>query len=138
WARIPSWEWLRAGVDGSRSRTVVSAMRVAGRLDECADLPLELAHRRMRALPGVGVWTVAEVAQRDLGDAGSPRFGDYHVAADVTLALDGAVGDDARMAELLKPYAGQRYRAQRVIQAASPRPRRGPRRGLPEHLPSRF
>lgn len=139
WARIPSWEWTRAGVDGGRSRTVVGAMRVAGRLDECADLPLEAARARLRSLPGIGVWTAAEVAQRALGDADSPSFGDYHVARDVTLALDGEVGDDARMAELLEPYEGQRYRAQRVITlAAGQRPRRGPRRSLPTHLPTRF
>ncbi|MDN5716627.1 MAG: DNA-3-methyladenine glycosylase 2 family protein [Janibacter sp.] len=139
WALIPSWAWLRAGVDGARSRVIVRAMRVAGRLDECADLSLDQAHRRMRALPGIGVWTAAEVAQRALGDPDSPSFGDYHVAKDVTLALDGEVGDDARMAELLEPYAGQRYRAQRIIQAtAGHRPRRGPRRSLPTHLPTRF
>ena len=139
WARIPSWAWLRAGVDGARSRVVVRAMRVAGRLDECADLSLEQAHSRMRSLPGIGVWTAAEVAPRALGDPDSPSFGDYHVAKDVTLALDGVVGDDARMAELLEPYAGQRYRAQAVITAtAGHRPRRGPRRSLPTHLPTRF
>lgn len=139
WARIPSWAWTRAGVDGGRSRAVVGAMRVAGRVDECAELPLETARSRLRSLPGIGVWTAAEVAQRALGDADSPSFGDYHVARDVTLALDGTVGDDARMAELLEPYAGQRYRAQRVITlAAGHRPRRGPRRSLPTHLPTRF
>lgn len=139
WAGIPSWAWLRAGVDGARSRVVVRAMRVAGRLDQCADLTLAQAHSRMRSLPGVGVWTAAEVAQRALGDADSPSFGDYHVAKDVTLALDGHVGDDERMAELLEPYAGQRYRAQRIITAtAGHRPRRGPRRSLPTHLPTRF
>lgn len=138
WARIPSWSWTRAGVDGSRSRTVVGAMRVAGRLDECADLPLADAHARMRSLPGVGVWTAAEVAQRALGDSDSPSFGDYHVAGIVTLALDGAVGDDARMAELLEPYTDQRYRAQRIITLSAPRARRGPRRSLPGHLPTRF
>lgn len=139
WAQIPSWAWLRAGVDGARSRVIVRAMRVAGRLDECADLTLEQAHTRMRSLPGIGVWTAAEVAQRALGDTDSPSFGDYHVAKDVTLALDGEIGDDARMAELLEPYAGHRYRAQRIIQAtAGHRPRRGPRRSLPTHLPTRF
>ncbi len=139
WSRIPSWEWLRAGVDGSRSRTVVAAMRVAHRLDECADLPLPQAHRRLRSLPGVGEWTAAEVAQRALGDTDAVSFGDYHVARDVTLALTGEEGDDALMAELLEPYAGQRYRAQRIITAAAgPRPRRGPRRTLPTHLPRCF
>lgn len=139
WARVPSWAWLRAGVDGKRSRTVLTAMGVAGRLDECAALPLPAAHARLRAVPGIGVWTAAEVAQRALGDADSPSFGDYHVAKDVTLALDGVVGDDARMAQLLQPYAGHRYRAQRIITAtAGHRPRRGPRRSLPTHLPTRW
>lgn len=139
WARIPSWAWLRAGVDPARSRTVVAAMRFAGRIDECAHLTRAEAQQRLQALPGVGVWTAAEVAQRALGDADSPSFGDYHVAKDVTLALTGQEGDDARMAKLLEPYAGQRYRAQRiVILAAGTRPRRGPRRSLPTHLPTRF
>lgn len=139
WARIPSWAWLRAGVDSTRSRTIVTAMRVAGRIDECAELSLDRAQQRLRALPGVGVWTAAEVAQRALGDADSPSFGDYHVAKNVTLALTGRQGNDARMAELLEPYAGQRYRAQRIVTlSAGPRPRRGPRRSLPTHLPTRF
>lgn len=139
WTRVPSWEWLRAGVDAARSRVVVTALRSAGRLDECAELPLEQAHARLRSLPGVGVWTAAEVAQRALGDADSPSFGDYHVARNVTYALTGVAGDDAAMAELLAPYAGHRYRAQRIIESAGPSvPRRGPRRTLPGHLPTRW
>lgn len=139
WAAIPSWEWLRTGVDASRSRTVVAAMKVAGRLDQCADLSLHRAHARLRSLPGVGVWTAAEVAQRALGDADAASFGDYHVARDVTRALTGEAGDDELLAEVLAPYAGHRYRAQRIVMAAAgPRPRRGPRRSLPTHLPTRF
>src|SRR6266508_2418273 len=30
WARVPSWDWHRAGVDGKRSRAIVLAARVAG------------------------------------------------------------------------------------------------------------
>ena len=41
WAAIPSWEWLAAGVDPGRSRTVVRAVGHAGRLEECADLPAD-------------------------------------------------------------------------------------------------
>ncbi|MCW2570600.1 MAG: 3-methyladenine glycosylase, partial [Frankiales bacterium] len=32
WRRVPSWDWHRAGVDPRRSRTVVTAARVASRL----------------------------------------------------------------------------------------------------------
>ncbi len=138
WAMIPSWEWLRAGVDGARSATAVRCAQRAGRLEECSDLPLAAAHARLRALPGVGVWTAAEVAQRALGDPDSPSFGDYHVAADIGWALTGTPCDDAGLAVLLAPYAGHRYRVQRLLQLhGASRPRRGPRMARPAHLPTR-
>ncbi len=136
WARIPSWEWIEAGVDRARSETAVRASSYAGRLEECADLPLPQAHARLRALPGVGEWTAAEVAQRALGDSDSPSFGDYHMAKDLTWVLTGTVGDDDQARALLEPYAGHRYRAQTyALVAGGHRPRRGPRMTLPTHLP---
>ncbi|HYN28593.1 MAG TPA: DNA-3-methyladenine glycosylase 2 family protein [Dermatophilaceae bacterium] len=136
WAAVPSWEWLRAGVDGGRSATVVRAAGYAGRLEECADLPVALARARMEALPGVGRWTSAEVAQRALGDADAVSFGDYHVAKDIGWALTGTPVDDDGLAELLEPYAGHRYRVQRLLELmALRRPRRGPRMAPRTHLP---
>jgi 3-methyladenine DNA glycosylase/8-oxoguanine DNA glycosylase len=137
WADVPSWEWLRAGVDGGRSRTVVRAARYAGRLDECAGLAPAAARARMEALPGVGRWTSAEVAQRALGDADAVSFGDYHVAKDIGWALTGSPVDDDGLAELLEPYAGHRYRVQRLLELmAARRPRRGPRMAPRTHLPT--
>jgi 3-methyladenine DNA glycosylase/8-oxoguanine DNA glycosylase len=138
WAAIPSWEWLRASVDGARSGTAVRAAKAAGRLEQCADLPVEAARARLRAVPGVGVWTAAEVAQRALGDADAVSFGDYHVAKNVTWALTGeALGDD-EMAELLEPYRGHRYRVQHLLEmGGGMRPRRGPRMAPRTHLPIR-
>lgn len=136
WAAIPSWEWLQAGVDAARSDPAVSAAGRGGRLEQCRHLALADAHRRLRALPGIGVWTSAEVAQRALGDPDAVSFGDYHVAKDLGWALTGAEVDDAGLAELLEPYAGHRYRVQRLIELLGvARPRRGPRRSLPGHLP---
>ncbi len=138
WAGIPSWEWLGAGVDPQRSRTIVRAVGHAGRLEECADLPRDLAKARMLALPGVGAWTWAEVAQRALGLADEVSFGDYHVAKDIGWALTGTPVDDDGLAELLEPYAGHRYRVQALLGLAGlHRPRRGPRMTLPTHLPTR-
>ena len=138
WAAIPSWEWLRASVDGARSGTAVRAARVAGRLEECATLSHAEAAARLRAVPGVGVWTAAEVAQRALGDPDSPSFGDYHVAKNITWALTGEVLDDVAMAELLEPYRGHRYRVQRLLELdGAMRPRRGPRMAPRTHLPTR-
>lgn len=136
WSGIPSWEWTRAGVDAHRAATAVRASSYAGRLEECAELSLEAAHRRLRAIPGVGEWTAAEVAQRALGDPDSPSFGDYHMAKNLTWALTGRAGDDEDARALLAPYAGHRYRAQVYATfAGGHRPRRGPRMTLPTHVP---
>ena len=138
WARIPSWEWLAAGVDPQRSRTVVRAVRHAGRIEECADLPAAEARARLQALPGVGRWTWAEVAQRALGLPDEVSFGDYHVAKDIGWALTGAPVDDAGLAVLLEPYAGHRYRVQRLLElSGARRPRRGPRMAPRRHIPVR-
>ena len=138
WAAIPSWAWLQASVDGARSRTVVRAAGYAGRLEQGASVSVEEANRRLRALPGVGVWTAAEVAQRALGDADAVSFGDYHVAKDIGWALTGTPVDDDGLAELLEPYRGHRYRVQQLlVMAGHHRPRRGPRMAPRTHLPTR-
>jgi 3-methyladenine DNA glycosylase/8-oxoguanine DNA glycosylase len=138
WAAIPSWAWLQASVDGARSRTVVRAAGYAGRLEEGARVSVAEANRRLRALPGVGVWTAAEVGQRALGDADAVSFGDFHVAKDIGWALVGEPVDDEGLAELLEPYAGHRYRVQHLLGLAGHRrPRRGPRMAPRTHLPTR-
>ncbi|MBR7743453.1 DNA-3-methyladenine glycosylase 2 family protein [Phycicoccus sp. BSK3Z-2] len=138
WAAVPSWEWLAAGVDGARSRTVVQAVRRAGRLEECVSMSADAARARLTALPGVGRWTWAEVAQRALGLADEVSFGDYHVAKDMTWALTGTPADDDALAALLEPWVGHRYRVQRLLELGGHhRPRRGPRMSTPTHLPTR-
>jgi 3-methyladenine DNA glycosylase/8-oxoguanine DNA glycosylase len=138
WARIPSWEWLKAGVDGARSRPCVTSATRAGRLEETVGMPSVQARRRLETLPGVGRWTANEVAHRALGDADAVSFGDYHVAKNIGWALTGSPVDDDGLAELLEPYAGHRYRVQRLLElSGAMRPRRGPRFTLPTHLPGR-
>jgi 3-methyladenine DNA glycosylase/8-oxoguanine DNA glycosylase len=128
WRRIPSWEWHRAGVDPGRARTVIAATTVAHRLEESLTLPREQRLRRLRAVPGVGVWTAAEVAQRAWGDPDEPSVGDFHVPALVGWALIGRPVDDDGMLELLSAYPGHRHRAVRLIEASGVRkPAFGPR-----------
>jgi 3-methyladenine DNA glycosylase/8-oxoguanine DNA glycosylase len=138
WAAIPSWEWLRASVDGARSGTVLRAAAVAGRLEECAGLSHAEARARLRAVPGIGVWTSSEVAQRALGDPDAVSFGDYHVAKNLTWVLLGESHGDDVLAELLEPYRGHRYRVQHLLglDGGAP-PRRGPRMAPRSHLPTR-
>ena len=137
-ARIPSWEWLQLGVDHARSRAVVTACRVAESLERVADLPAEEADRRLRSLPGIGVWTSAEVRQRALGDPDAVSFGDYHLANWVGWALLGHDITDEEMAGLLERYRPHRGRAAAMACAGgATRPRRGPRMSVPTHLPTR-
>jgi 3-methyladenine DNA glycosylase/8-oxoguanine DNA glycosylase len=133
---IPSWEWLRCRVDPARSRVVVTAARVASSLEQTVGLPPPEVARRLRSLPGVGVWTAAEVRQRAHGDADAVSFGDYHVAKNVGWALTGRRIDDAALADLLAPYRPHRYRVQRLLElSGAAAPRRGPRMAPRTHLP---
>lgn len=116
WARVPSWDWHRAGADLSRSRTVVTAAGRAGRLEQLCSLDHAEARARLRTLPGVGAWTAAEVAQRALGDPDAVSVGDFHLSSLVGWVLVGERVDDDAMLELLEPYRGHRYRAVRMIE----------------------
>lgn len=135
---IPSWEWLRMHVDPARSRTLVAAARSAASLERLATRPVEEFDAALRSLPGVGVWTSAEVRQRSLGDPDAVSFGDYHVAKDVGWALTGQEVDDDRLAELLEPWRPQRGRVPALVAMCGlGRPRRGPRMAPRTHLPAK-
>ena len=138
WLRVPSWEWLQAGVELRRRRVTILAAPRAAALERTLGLAPEAADAALRSLPGIGVWTSAEVRQRAHGHADAFSFGDLHVAGNVSWALTGEVLDDAGCAELLECYRGHRYRVQRLLALAGHhRPRRGPRMTLPTHTPNR-
>jgi 3-methyladenine DNA glycosylase/8-oxoguanine DNA glycosylase len=134
-AGIPSWEWHRAGVDGSRAATILRAVSYSGRLEQCVAMPHDAARARMQAIPGIGVWTSAEVACRSLGDPDAVSYGDFHVAHNVVYALTGETdGTDERLAELLEPWAGHRGRVVRLVELSGvSRPARGPRYSPLDH-----
>ena len=133
---IPSWEWLRMHIDPARSRAVVTAARSAASLERLATRSPDEFDTAVRSLPGVGVWTSAEVRQRSLGDPDAVSFGDYHVAKDVGWALTGEAFDDDRLADFLEPWRPQRGRVPALVAMAGlGRPRRGPRMAPRTHLP---
>ena len=133
---IPSWEWLRLPVDGGRSRPLLAVARVAEALERAGREPVEEFDRRLRSIPGIGIWTSAEVRAAALGDADAVSFGDYHVAKNVGWALTGSAVDDDGLAELLEPYRPHRHRVQQLVELAGlGRPRRGPRMAPRTHLP---
>jgi 3-methyladenine DNA glycosylase/8-oxoguanine DNA glycosylase len=136
WAQIPSWAWHRAGVDPGRARTITTAAERAATLERLSARPPGEAAQALCSLPGVGVWTAAEVAVRAWGDRDAVSFGDFHLARAVVHALTGRTdGDDEQMAELLRPWSGQRARAVRLLMLHSGHtpPRRGPRATITDH-----
>jgi 3-methyladenine DNA glycosylase/8-oxoguanine DNA glycosylase len=128
-AALPYYVFHRFNVERRRAETVRLVARHARRLEETTSMPPFDATRRLRALPGIGAWTVAEVSLVALGDADAVSIGDYHLPHHVAWALAGeARADDARMLELLEPYRGHRGRVIRLLVAGHPGPPRfGPR-----------
>ncbi|WP_432506772.1 DNA-3-methyladenine glycosylase family protein [Kineococcus arenarius] len=138
WLEVPSWEWLAAGVELRRRKVTILAAPRAAALERTLAMDEATADRALRSLPGIGVWTSAEVRARAHGHPDAFSFGDLHVAADVSWALTGEVLDDAGCAEVIECYRGHRYRVQRLLVLAGVRrPRRGPRAALPTHTPNR-
>ena len=125
---IPDWEWHKAGVDSARRRAILAAATVAHRLEKAVELRGVEGRSLLRKIPGIGVWTAAEVAQRAWGDPDAVSVGDFHIPSTVGYALVGRKLDDAGMLEVLACYAPQRQRAVRYIEASGfRRPRFGPR-----------
>ncbi|AWB85301.1 DNA-3-methyladenine glycosylase family protein [Mycetocola zhujimingii] len=140
WRLVPSWEWHEAGVGPQRSDTAVRASRVADALERTLSTGEDLlqesatASARLRSLPGIGVWTAAEVTARAHGNPDAVSVGDYHLASTVGMALTGSPVDDDGMLELLAPWEGQRQRVVRLILASGiAKPRRGPRITIQDH-----
>jgi 3-methyladenine DNA glycosylase/8-oxoguanine DNA glycosylase len=134
WLRIPSWEWHQAGVGPQRSATVMRALRSAVALERLAALPAAEAAAKLQVIPGIGVWTAAEVVQRTHGCPDSIAVGDYHLAAYVGAALTGRRTDDAGMLSLLEPWTGHRQRVVRMLYLSGFRkPTFGPRMTIQDH-----
>ncbi len=130
-AELAYHELHRLGVERRRAETLRSVGRHAARLDEAASLPTATgeAEARIRAVPGLGAWSYAEVALTALGDADAVSVGDFHLKNTVSWALTGVPrGDDDRMLELLAPFAPHRGRVCRLLELAGLfAPRYGPR-----------
>lgn len=131
-AALPYHAYHPLDVERRRAETIRAACSRANRMEEAASMPPADAERRLRSIPGIGVWTAAEVRRIALGDPDAVSVGDYHLPNLVSWALAGEPrGDDERMLELLEPYLGQRGRVQRLLEVSGLRPPRyGPRTPL--------
>ncbi len=128
-ADTPHHVFMAANVERKRADTIRRAASYAQRIEEGAAVSLEEAYRRLRAIPGIGEWTINEVGAIALGDTDAVSIGDYHVKNYVSWALAGeARGTDERMVELLQPYRPYRARMVRIIKISGIQaPKFGPR-----------
>jgi 3-methyladenine DNA glycosylase/8-oxoguanine DNA glycosylase len=118
WRAVPSWEFHRANVDPGRMRTLVGCAVRAESLERLVSRAPADARAALTSLPGVGVWTAAEVAQRALGDADALSVGDYHLSTMIGWTLLGHPIDDAAMVELLEPMRPHRFRVVRLLEVS--------------------
>ena len=133
WRRIPSWEFHLANVDPGRARTIVGCAQRADVAGTARSRPSRGGARAaLTSLPGVGVWTAAEVAQRACGDADALSVGDYHLSKMVGWTLLGHPIDDDEMVELLEPLRPHRHRAVRLLEVSglASNPRFGARQAI--------
>jgi 3-methyladenine DNA glycosylase/8-oxoguanine DNA glycosylase len=134
-AGLPYYVLHPYGVEQRRADTLRRLARDARRLEALAGLPGTrrevgaAAAARLRAYPGIGPWTAAEVTLRALGDPDAVSVGDFHLPNIIAWALAGEPrADDARMLELLEPWRGHRARVVRLIEASGiEAPKYGPR-----------
>ena len=128
-ASLPYEAYHPFGIEARRADFVRTACSYAKRLEEIVEMPREEARKRLRALPGIGPWTLAEVERVGLGDADAVRPNDFHLPHTVAWVLAGERrATDERMMELLEPYRGHRARAALLIELmGNTPPRRAPR-----------
>jgi 3-methyladenine DNA glycosylase/8-oxoguanine DNA glycosylase len=126
---IPLAAFPACGALPKQGATLHELARRATRVEEAAAMDADAAERRLRAFPGVGVWTARSAMLRGMGFPDAVPLGDYHLPSVVAWNLAGEErADDARMLALLEPWRGQRGRVVRWIgSAGSMPPRRGPR-----------
>ena len=128
-AAIPYHDFHPLGLERRRADLVRAVAARAVRFEEIVAMPLADAYARLRAMPGIGPWTAAEVALRALGDPDAVSVGDYHLPSLVAYALAGErKATDERMLELLEPFRGHRGRVIRLLEESGISPEaRGPR-----------
>lgn len=126
-AGTPYWQFHRFGVEQRRTQALQRCALEAARLERCPDSTT--ATRRLVAIPGIGAWTAAETVRTAYGDADAVSVGDFHIPNTVAWGLAGETrGTDARMLELLEPFAGHRARVCDLLEAGGIRaPAFGPR-----------
>lgn len=138
WVGVPSFEFTRAGVDARRAAVLVRVMARVPSLERALARARDGSERArlLQTMPGIGPWTAAKVLQWACGDPDAWSTGDYHAPGLISLALCGRRLDNEGAEQLLRPYAGHRFRVELlVVGLVAHGARRGARKSLPTHVP---
>ncbi len=122
-------EFHQFGVERHRADLLTRIASRASALERAAKMPGPEARAHLMKLRGIGPWTSGVVCGGPLGDPDSVPIGDYHLPNIVAWNLAREPrADDARMMELLAPYAGFRGMVARMLKGAGGgAPRFGPK-----------
>ncbi len=125
----PYYEYSRLGIERKRADLVRRIASRASALQRAARMPFAEARAHLEKLPGIGPWTSGIIMGGVLGDSDAVPIGDYHLPNFVSWSLAREPrATDARMMELLEPYAGQRGLVVRMIKTSGHAPPKwGPR-----------
>ena len=119
------------GVERKRAEIVLRTAREMSRLVGLEQRTPQQVQARLERIRGIGPWTSAMITASALGDADAVPVGDFHIPNTIAWHLAGEErGDDARMLELLEPWAGHRWRVVRLAKSSGSAPKRGPRLSL--------
>lgn len=119
------------GIERKRAEIIIRTAREMRRIGDSTDRTATEFKVRLQRIHGIGPWTANLVTAVAMGDADAVPTGDYHIPNTVAWALASEPrADDARMLELLEPYAGHRWRVIRLAKANGSAPKYGPRLSL--------
>ena len=96
-AALPYYAYHPFGIEQRRADLIRTVARAAERLEALVDGASSpggdpaRAYAVLRAFPGIGPWTAAEVGIRAFGDADAVSVGDFHLPAMVGLGARGRV-----------------------------------------------
>ncbi len=128
-AAIPYYQLHSLGIERHRAALIARVARRAPALQRAASMPPAQARAHLEKLPGIGPWTSGVVMGGPLGDPDAVPLADVHLPNLVAHNLAGEPrADDARMMQLLEPFAGHRGTVVRLLKTrGAAAPRYGPR-----------
>jgi 3-methyladenine DNA glycosylase/8-oxoguanine DNA glycosylase len=122
-SRRPYYDFHPLGVERHRADLLKRIASRASALQRAVGMPHGEGRAHLEKLRGIGPWTSGVVMGGGLGDPDAVPIGDYHLPNYVSFNLAGEPrGDDARMMQLLEPYAGVRGVVVRMIKMGGKAP----------------